>query len=255
MSQRDEQRNEGYIIAYDVGEPCPIILPGRIERDWMNEVPSRYAYRCLPLTIANSYGWELVTDCAVVATWNGGPNPGDIEIQTESTGTTVPVSHFGSGVLTFHVNALLRTSSMVDLWVGGPPNKPKDGISPLTGIVETDWAPMTFTMNWRFTRPNHPVRFDSNEAFGFIFPISRQTMLSSNPCIRSISEDPEVEHHYKEWKFSRDAFIDELRSSSPRTQQMGWQKHYHQGRYASGKETDSPHLARLRVKPFRRNPL
>ena len=36
--------------------------------------------------------------------------------------------------------------------VTGPFNQPKDAIQPLTAIVETDWAPFTFTMNWKFTR-------------------------------------------------------------------------------------------------------
>jgi hypothetical protein len=30
-------------------------------------------------------------------------------------------------------------------------------ISPLDGIVETDWLEATFTMNWKLTRPNHTV--------------------------------------------------------------------------------------------------
>ena len=63
-----------------------------------------------------------------------------------------PLSAFGEGVLTFHINGLFRTPPGWNLWVGGSPNSPKDGIYPLTGVIETDWSPYTFTMNWRFTR-------------------------------------------------------------------------------------------------------
>jgi len=34
----------------------------------------------------------------------------------------------------------------------GPPNWPKDGVYPLSGLVETDWLPFPFTMNWQMTR-------------------------------------------------------------------------------------------------------
>ena len=39
-----------------------------------------------------------------------------------------------------------------NLMVRGPTNSSKDGIVALDGIIETDWAHSTFTMNWRFTR-------------------------------------------------------------------------------------------------------
>ncbi|MFB8344846.1 DUF6065 family protein [Brucella cytisi] len=44
-----------------------------------------------------------------------------------------------------------KTEPEFDLFVTGSINRPKDAISPLTGFVETDWSPYTFTMNWRFT--------------------------------------------------------------------------------------------------------
>ena len=40
--------------------------------------------------------------------------------------------------------------------VQGPINRPKDGIAALPGIIETDWSPYSFTMNWMFTRPGTP---------------------------------------------------------------------------------------------------
>ena len=40
------------------------------------------------------------------------------------------------------------------MWAMGPPNHVKDGIQPLVGLVETDWLPFPFTMNWHL----HPPR-------------------------------------------------------------------------------------------------
>ena len=58
------------------------------------------------------------------------------------------------GVVTFHPGYLFRTP---DGWSmhghAAPPNHVKDGIQPLVGLVETDWLPFPFTMNWIFTRP------------------------------------------------------------------------------------------------------
>ena len=32
-------------------------------RDWMDRIPDRHAYRCLPLAIANAHGWEVACVC------------------------------------------------------------------------------------------------------------------------------------------------------------------------------------------------
>ena len=63
-----------------------------------------------------------------------------------STSSPIParapaVSHFGHGILTFHMPCLFRTEPGVDLMVQGPINRPKDAIAPLSGIIETDGRP------------------------------------------------------------------------------------------------------------------
>lgn len=36
------------------------IRPAPLEREWMNGTNQRFAYRCLPLNIANAHGWEIL---------------------------------------------------------------------------------------------------------------------------------------------------------------------------------------------------
>ena len=72
-------------------------------------------------------------------------------------------SHFGEGVITWNIPFLFRTSPGYNLLVRGPSNWIKDGVQALEGIVETDWAVQTFTMDWKFTRPRRWVRFEADE--------------------------------------------------------------------------------------------
>ena len=81
------------------------IRPAPVERDWMEATNQRYAYRCLPLNIANAYGWEVLCNAGFLAMWNGKTTNDAIIIQADP-GTTAPaVSHFGHGILTFHLCA------------------------------------------------------------------------------------------------------------------------------------------------------
>src|SRR5262249_55491680 len=151
---------------------------GRSERAWMDATDRRFAYRCLPLTIANAMGWELLSPTRITARWNGGLELADIEVDIEGEewkANRVAWSHFRRGILTFHSGCLVRTDPGIGRWARGAPNWPKDGIAPLDGIIETDWLASTFTMNWQFTRPGS-VSFQTDEPFGFVTPIAYRAL-------------------------------------------------------------------------------
>ena len=139
-------------------------------RAWMESSRYRFANRCLPLLIANQAGWSLVNDARFSVLWKGGDSHEDTVIRFEGEPSEPPSSHFGLGVITWNIPYLFRTPPGWNLLARGPANAPKDGIAPLEGLVETDWSAMPFTMNWKLTRPNHPVRFDEGEPICFIFP-------------------------------------------------------------------------------------
>jgi hypothetical protein len=40
------------------------IRPASATRDWMDRTQSSFAYRCLPLNVANSHGWESLAPVA-----------------------------------------------------------------------------------------------------------------------------------------------------------------------------------------------
>ena len=230
----------------------PLIRPAEMTRAWMDASPEVFAYRCLPLNIANAHGWEMLSPCGFEASWNGGPLPGDVHIQLDAGAdpAIAPVALFGQGVLTFHVYGLFRTEPGWNLWIGGSPNLPKDAIFPLTGIVETDWSPFTFTMNWRFTRPNTPVRFEAGEPFCFVFPIQRGYLEQTRPRLAPLESDPELMSDFKEWSRARNAFGAEVRRSPPKAPADKWQKHYFRGVDVGGRQHIPDHRTRLRVAPF-----
>ncbi len=176
----------------------PRIRAASPRRDWMDGTPESFAYRCLPLNIANAHGWEILSPCGFEAEWNGGSAVEDVTVRADPgpVPTQAPIALFGQGTITFHVEALFRTPPGYNLWVGGPPNSAKDGIAPLGGIVETDWAPFTFTMNWRFTRAGHPVRFEENEPFCFFFPVERRLIEGVRPRILPLDHDPELKRRF-----------------------------------------------------------
>lgn len=236
------------LICYRTSDQAPKIVPAPLERDWMDATPQGYAYRCLPLNIANSHGWLILNPVPFVAHWNGGPDITSVTAMPTGTDARSPMlaaSHFGNGVLTISITGLFRTEPGWDLWVGGPANMIKDGIQPLTGIVETDWSPFTFTMNYKFTRPFVPVTFAQDEPYCMIFPIKRGVIEAVEPEFRALDADPGVLEAYTAWAESRRSFNEDLKVEGSAAQKEKWQK-----KYFRGAEAPSDHRTKLRLPEF-----
>lgn len=239
------------LIAYVKDGWKPQIRPALQTRQWMDDTRDAFAYRCLPLAMANSHGWEVLNPCAFDAVWDGGSLRESITIRMHSANPwSRPVSIFAHGILTFHVHCLIRTPPDWNLWVTGPVNAFKDGIAPLTGLVETDWSVMTFTMNWRFTRPGLAVHFAEGEPFCHIFPVRRGDVESFSPRFEIMSGDPDLNARNTDWAQARAKFTDKLRTDPPEKKSDAWQKHYFQGIDMDGRQGTSNHQTKLRVKPF-----
>ena len=233
---------------------APLIRPAPATRPWMDLTPESFAYRCLPLNIANAHGWEILSPCGFEAVWDGGSGVEAVSIRLDAGADAqhAPVSLFGQGVLTFHVEAIFRTPPGWNLWIGGSPNRQKDAIAPLTAVVETDWSPFTFTMNWRFTRPDQPIRFEAAEPFCFLFPVERASLEAFTPAFAPLDSDPATAERFRAWSAARDEFQARMRREPPKAPADRWQKHYYRGVDASGETLVADHRSKLRLKPFDR---
>lgn len=196
----------------------------------MDDTADRFAYRCTPLSIANASGWEITCPESFTATWEGDIAQDGIAV---TPNVRFAVSHFGAGVLTFHPGYLFRTSPGWALWARGAPNADKDGIVPLDGLVETDWLPFTFTMNWRFTRPG-TVRFEKGEPFCFVTLFPHALIESVQPQLADLADDPQLKAHHDAWSTDRLAFNAGLASGDPEAVAQQWQRKYMKGEEPSG---------------------
>ncbi|MGN6423988.1 MAG: DUF6065 family protein [Asticcacaulis sp.] len=210
----------------------PEIVPGRPERDWMESFQSRFPYRCLPLTMANTTGWEILCPVDFTIMWNGGKGKDDIIIGCDSDPNYnlehLVTSHFTHGVVTFHTGYMFRTPPGYAVQASGAPNFVKDGIAPLTGLVETDWLPFPFTMNWLMTRPG-AVSFKKGEPFCFIQVVEHKKQDDIQPVIKALETDPDLKGQFQAWAKMRSEFNDSLSRRDPEAVKEQWQKFYFRG--------------------------
>lgn len=226
------------------------LVPAPVKRTWMDLTYMRSAYHCLPMLIANQAGWFILSAHSLTVRWSGEDNLDALKIFYLSGSKPYPaVSIFGRGILTFQIPYLIRTPPGYNTLVRGPANCPKDGASPLEGIVETDWAAATFTMNWQITRPNHTVSFQEGDPIAMLVPQPKGTLEQFRPEFQPIDADPETAERCSRWARSRREFVGSRRIC-PANVAASWQDHYLRGTYSDG--TKAPeHETALHLHPFR----
>lgn len=243
------------LIAYRVSErPAYRLVRAPIARQWMDDTRDRFANRCLPLLMANQTGWWVLNHVPFRAYWTGGWDKACVRIEpldgsTPAAGDAPALSHFGDGVLTFHMPWLFRTPPGWNLWARGPSNLWKDGLFALEGVVETDWSMATFTMNWRFTAKNLWVTFERDEPICQVVPFRRGDLESLSPRERRVEEEPDLHKAYQEWSTGRETFLRDLGKPGSEAQAEKWERHYFRGLTRDG--TVAPeHQTKLNLKEF-----
>jgi hypothetical protein len=240
------------IECYPTTERPPELVPGRPQRAWMDKFHARHPYRCLPLSMANCSGWELLCPMAFTAEWNGGPHQQDIKLTPDRPHPDFhhfATSHFSQGVLTMHPGYLFRTPPGWSMIAQGPPNHIKDGIQALSGLVETDWLPFPFTMNWVFTRPGR-IRFEKGEPFCFLQVVRDREMAEMQPVIRRLASNPELKDQFDVWTKHRSEFNKRIFRADPEATKEAWQRYYFKGEFPEEAAAAAPpdHVNKRRLK-------
>ena len=221
-------------------------------RGWMDRTSRRYAYRCLPVLMANQAGWFILNSHNLSVRWDGGNELQALTISGEAGAELLPASsHFGNGILTWHVPYLFRTSPGYNLLVRGPANMPKGGAVALEGIVETDWAVATFTVNWQITHAGADIEFAKDEPICMFAPIKRAELERFTPRIRRLGTDADLASDYRNWSTRRDKFLEGLAVPGSLEERRGWERDYFLGLRRDSTFVEE-HQTKLRLRPFER---
>jgi hypothetical protein len=162
----------------------PLVQQSRIKRDWMDETYNKHAYQCLPMTVANVYGWEIVMEEDLVVQWDGGNTPPSIlSGEVTSSGRVQAISSI-IGMISINMGWVMNTEEGYNTWFSGSPNYFVDGAVALTATIPSYWWPDESQMNWKITKIGEPVTFKAGTPFCF-FNIYDNSVLENVEIIES----------------------------------------------------------------------
>ena len=188
------------LIPFGWGEGWQL-RPAPARRHWMDELP--HAYKCLPLVVANQWGWQILCPTDVVVTWDGTAGQGGLRVEVAPQFEPAIKSQFGGGIVTFSPPWLFRTPSGWDLYLKGPSNRWKPNCVPLEGVIETWWLNYTFTLNWKLVQPGTAV-FRQGESLGQLLPVPHLTFEHATATEAPIGLlEPKAAEELLEWQEKR----------------------------------------------------
>jgi hypothetical protein len=156
-------------------KPFNIIEKSLKKREWFTP----HFYRCLPLTIANQYGFIIRSGFEFAFEWNGENLQDSITFffpnKREELDNKYPRidSHFGHGIITVSLPFSLRTPPGVNLMTINPPNYIIPNITVMSGVIETDNLRQNFTFNLKIQIPNIRVIIPIGTPLAAFIPIPR----------------------------------------------------------------------------------
>jgi len=177
----------------------PEIRPASFKRDWMDGTYNKHAYRCLPLTEANTSGWEMILPHDVVFQWDGGTSVPKVlsggTITHEVNGHSYEynlVQQSIVGMATFTLGWTFKTPPGVWTWITGSPNYVVDGAVPLSASIPSDWWPDEVNMSWIITKVGEPVTFAAGTPFLFFNFYQRSLLEDTEFSIENMWDNQEL---------------------------------------------------------------
>jgi hypothetical protein len=179
------------LFIYGVSQSPFIFRNASPKRQWMNETFSKHAYRCAPLTSANSHGWEVCLPHDVVVTKNDDGEVRIIEGEYFENVKICSTDIMNESVAFLH-NITFVTQDGYSIWVSNPPNYFVDGAQAYTGIIPSSWWFNTFQFSWRITKIDCPVLFEKHKPIMFV-SLTSNTLLSETKVVLCETESEKVE--------------------------------------------------------------
>lgn len=154
-----------------------------IKRDWMDNTFDRHAYRCLPVTLANTLGWTFSYPEDISFIWNGISDSSDAHVKV-LTGEEYVFTNRANATISFNSTLNFRTDENVSLLLMPVPNQFIDGVQGFTTIISTSVLDTSLPSAWKITKANEVITIPANTPIVSIIPISLTDIQNTEVNLR-----------------------------------------------------------------------
>ena len=143
-----------------------------IRRDWMDATDGAHAYKCFPVSQANTFGWSISFTEDIEFVWDGisDTTPNHVEI-LRAPPNVCSLSR-GNATISFYTGLFFETDENTSIVSVVPPNYFIDGATPFTSVMSTSFYGDAIPAAWKITRANINILIPAGTPIVTVIPIS-----------------------------------------------------------------------------------
>lgn len=172
--------------------------PLSVKRDWMDITFEKHAYRCFPVSIANTLGWTFSYPVDISFIWDGNPGSEDGHVKILS-GHEHVFTNRSNATISFNSELTFRTEENVSLLMMPVPNQFIDGVQGFTTIISTSVLEPAIPYAWKITKANEVITIPANTPIVSIIPIGLNNIQETNVSLYTENFDPEYYSQLSEY--------------------------------------------------------
>ena len=125
-------------VDKQIGHPVKIEQT-RIQRDWMDVTDNKHAYKCFPVSQANTIGWSVSFLHDIEFIWDGISDTSDSHVTILKDEGNVAYTTRANATISFESGLYFKTEQDMSILSISPPNYFIDGASAFTSIISTSF--------------------------------------------------------------------------------------------------------------------
>ncbi len=153
-----------------------IIEQTKVKREWMDNTANAHAYKCFPVTLANTLGWSVSFMDDIEFIWDGISEAADTHVQVIKDPAGVCSTQRANATISFYTGIFFETDEDTTMLQMVPPNYFIDGATPFTTLISTSFYQEAIPVAWRITRPNTIIRIPAGTPVATFIPISLKSL-------------------------------------------------------------------------------
>jgi Family of unknown function (DUF6065) len=160
------------ITAYKNETTRSHIEQTKVKRDWMDETSDAHAYKCFPVSLANTVGWSISFLDDIEFVWDGISDTTSDHVKIISDPGNVCSTQRANATISFYSGIFFDSGPDVSLLQIVPPNFFVDGATPFTTIISTSVLKDAIPIAWKITRPDTIIKIPAGMPVATFIPIS-----------------------------------------------------------------------------------
>jgi hypothetical protein len=190
--------NTNEIKAYKTFDSKAIVEQTKIHRDWMDDTYDKHAYKCFPVSLANTIGWSIsfTEDIEFIKHSHIHSQPDNVEILK---GKDICNNSRFNDTVSFNTGLILRTNKNTTILSIAPPNYRIDGIQPFTTLMSTSFYQHPMPVAWHINKSDQVIKIPAGTPVITLIPISLKSMENTEFIIEDYN--PTNEEHEAKQKY------------------------------------------------------